>query len=77
MLVEIGDIARFRSPDMMAEYAGIDATVQQSAHFQPMEIQMSKRGSPYLRLAYRADCRKLLIRISTNLTEKMRLTRLR
>jgi len=32
-------------------YAGIDATVHQSGQFQAGEMHMSKRGSPYLRLA--------------------------
>lgn len=35
----------------MIAYAGIDATVHQSGQFQATETHMSKRGSPYLRLA--------------------------
>jgi len=51
ILAEIGDIARFESPDKLVAYAGIDATVHQSGQFQATEMHMSKRGSPYLRLA--------------------------
>jgi transposase len=32
-------------------YAGIDATVHQSGQFNAKQMHMSKRGSPYLRLA--------------------------
>lgn len=51
ILAEIGDIARFESADKLVAYAGIDATVHQSGQFQGTETHMSKRGSPYLRLA--------------------------
>jgi transposase len=51
ILAEIGDIARFESADKLVAYAGIDATVHQSGQFQATETHMSKRGSPYLRLA--------------------------
>jgi transposase len=51
ILAEIGDISRFESEDKLVAYAGIDATVYQSGQFQGTEMHMSKRGSPYLRLA--------------------------
>jgi hypothetical protein len=51
ILAEIGDISRFDRPDKLVAYAGIDATVHQSGQFQATEMHMSKRGSPYLRLA--------------------------
>lgn len=51
ILSEIGDIARFESEDKLVAYAGIDASVYQSGQFQGTEMHMSKRGSPYLRLA--------------------------
>jgi transposase len=51
ILAEIGDIARFESEDKLVAYAGIDATVYQSGQFKGTEMHMSKRGSPYLRLA--------------------------
>ena len=51
ILAEIGDIQRFESADKLVAYAGIDATVHQSGQFQASEMHMSKRGSPYLRLA--------------------------
>jgi transposase len=51
IIAEIGDISRFESEDKLVAYAGIDATVYQSGQFQGTEMHMSKRGSPYLRLA--------------------------
>lgn len=51
ILSEIGDVSRFESEDKLVAYAGIDATVHQSGQFQATKMHMSKRGSPYLRLA--------------------------
>jgi transposase len=51
ILAEIGDIARFESPEKLIAYAGIDATVHQSGQFTGQQMHMSKRGSAYLRLA--------------------------
>ena len=51
ILSEIGDINRFETEDKLVAYAGIDATVHQSGQFNGTEMHMSKRGSPYLRLA--------------------------
>lgn len=51
ILSEIGDVSRFASEDKLVAYAGIDATVHQSGQFNATEMHMSKRGSPYLRLA--------------------------
>lgn len=51
ILAEIGDVSRFDSAEKLVAYAGIDATVHQSGQFQATHMHMSKRGSPYLRLA--------------------------
>jgi transposase len=51
ILAEIGDVSRFESEDKLVAYAGIDATVHQSGQFNAGKMHMSKRGSPYLRLA--------------------------
>lgn len=51
ILAEIGDISRFESEEKLVAYAGIDATVHQSGQFNAGKMHMSKRGSPYLRLA--------------------------
>lgn len=51
ILAEIGDVHRFENEDKLVAYAGIDATVYQSGQFQASNAHMSKRGSPYLRLA--------------------------
>jgi len=51
ILGEIGDVNRFENSSKLVAYAGIDATVYQSGQFQAAETHMSKRGSPYLRLA--------------------------
>ncbi len=51
LLAEIGDVQRFNGPEKLVAYAGIDATVYQSGDFEASETHMSKRGSPYLRIA--------------------------
>lgn len=51
ILAEIGDIHRFEAPEKLVAYAGIDATVYQSGDFEAAETHISKRGSPFLRLA--------------------------
>ena len=51
ILAEIGDVSRFESEEKLVAYAGIDATVHQSGQFKATQTHMSKRGSPYLRLA--------------------------
>ena len=51
ILGEIGDIHRFDAPEKLVAYAGIDATVYQSGNFEATETHMSKRGSPFLRVA--------------------------
>lgn len=51
ILSEIGDIARFKSAEKLAAFAGIDPTVKQSGDFVGTRNYMSKRGSPYLRRA--------------------------
>lgn len=51
ILGEIGDIARFSNPSKLVAYAGLDASVSQSDEYQSTSNYMSKRGSPYLRIA--------------------------
>ena len=51
ILAEIGDVHRFENEDKLVAFAGIDASVSQSGQFNATEMHMSKRGSPYLRLA--------------------------
>lgn len=48
---EIGDIKRFKTSSQLVSFAGIDPTVRQSGNFTASRNKMSKRGSPYLRLA--------------------------
>jgi len=48
---EIGDIQRFKTHSQLASFAGIDPTVRQSGEFTGSKNRMSKKGSPYLRLA--------------------------
>jgi transposase len=48
---EIGDIARFRKPDQLIAFAGLDPATKQSGNFRAESTKMSKRGSPYLRYA--------------------------
>lgn len=48
---EIGDIKRFRTSSQLISFAGINPTVRQSGNFIGTKNKMSKKGSPYLRLA--------------------------
>ena len=51
ILAEIGDVHRFESEEKLVAFAGIDASVHESGQFKGTQMHMSKRGSPYLRLA--------------------------
>jgi len=51
ILAEIGNIHRFAGVEKLVAYAGIDPTVYQTGQFEATEAHISKRGSPYLRLA--------------------------
>jgi len=48
---EIGDISRFRKPDQLIAFAGLDPATKQSGNFRAASTRMSKRGSPFLRYA--------------------------
>lgn len=48
---EIGDVARFRKPDQLIAFAGLDPATIQSGKFRAGSTRMSKRGSPFLRYA--------------------------
>lgn len=48
---EIGDINRFKRPNQLVAFAGLDVTVKQSGEFSGSKNKISKRGSPYLRRA--------------------------
>lgn len=48
---EIGNIRRFRTSSQLVSFAGINPTVRQSGNFTGTKNRMSKKGSPYLRLA--------------------------
>jgi len=51
ILSEIGDITRFQTSAQLVSFAGINPTVHQSGQFTGTKNHMSKKGSPYLRLA--------------------------
>ena len=51
ILAEIGDIQRFSAPDKLVASAGLGAIVYQSGDFEAAETHISKRGSPFLRMA--------------------------
>lgn len=51
IVAEIGDITRFKSPDQIIAYAGLDPKVKQSGNMNMVKTRISKRGSPYLRHA--------------------------
>lgn len=49
---EIGDISRFKSPDKLLAFAGLDPAVYQSGNYDANKLTVSKRGSSYLRWAF-------------------------
>src|SRR6266581_5741693 len=51
IISEIGDITRFQTSAQLVSFAGINPTVHQSGQFTGNKNHMSKKGSPYLRLA--------------------------
>ncbi|WP_227655641.1 transposase [Enterococcus avium] len=52
LMAEAGDIKRFERPNqLLAFFAGLDASVHQSGDFTGTKNRLSKRGSPYLRRA--------------------------
>lgn len=51
ILSEIGDIKRFKTSAQLVSFAGINPTVRQSGNSLGNRNHMSKKGSPYLRLA--------------------------
>ncbi|MFH1295006.1 MAG: IS110 family transposase [bacterium] len=51
ILSEIGDIKRFKTSAHLVSFAGINPTIHQSGQFTGNKNHMSKKGSPYLRLA--------------------------
>lgn len=51
IIAEIGDIKRFPTSSQLVSFAGINPTVRQSGQFTGNKNKMSKKGSPYLRLA--------------------------
>ncbi|HWY79176.1 MAG TPA: IS110 family transposase [Candidatus Sulfotelmatobacter sp.] len=51
ILSEIGDVKRFNTSAQLVSFAGINPTVHQSGQFMGNKNHMSKKGSPYLRLA--------------------------
>ena len=51
ILAEIGDFARFDSPDKILAYAGLSPSTYQSGKLDNAYAHMEKRGSRYLRYA--------------------------
>lgn len=51
IISEVGDIKRFKTSAQLVSFAGINPTVRQSGNFLGNRNHMSKKGSPYLRLA--------------------------
>lgn len=51
ILAEIGDFARFDSPDRILAYAGLSPSIYQSGQLNNSHAHMEKRGSRYLRYA--------------------------
>ena len=51
LIAEVGDIARFATPDKLLAFAGLEPAMYQSGKFTGQRGAMVKRGSPYLRWA--------------------------
>lgn len=51
IIAEIGDFAKFESPDKILAYAGLSPSTYQSGHLNNCHSHMEKRGSKYLRYA--------------------------
>ena len=51
ILAEVGDFARFDSPDKLLAYAGMSPSTYQSGQLKNCYPHMEKRGSRYLRYA--------------------------
>lgn len=51
ILSEIGDVKRFKGPNQIIAFAGLDPIVRQSGNFRAKSSRMSKRGSSVLRYA--------------------------
>ena len=51
ILAEVGDFARFESPDKLLAYAGMSPSTHQSGKLKNCHPHMEKRGSRYLRYA--------------------------
>lgn len=51
IIAEIGDFARFDSPDKLLAYAGLSPSTYQSGKLESTHAHMEKRGSKYLRYA--------------------------
>ena len=51
IISEVGNIARFKTPDKLVAYAGISPSIYQSGQYQASHARMEKRGSRQLRYA--------------------------
>ncbi len=51
LIAEIEDVERFRTPQALIAYAGLDPKVRQSGIAMKRNTKLTKRGSPYLRRA--------------------------
>lgn len=65
ILAEIGDIHRFRSPDQLLAFAGLEPSAYQSGQFTANRTPMVKRGSTYLRWALMQAARLAAIYCTT------------
>lgn len=54
ILAEVGNIARFKSPDKLVAYAGLSPTIYQSGQYMAPIARMEKRGSRQFRYAIMA-----------------------
>ncbi len=62
---EIGDFLRFKSPDKLLAFAGLDPGVYQSGNYDANKLNISKRGSSYLRWAFHTSASLIIHNDST------------
>lgn len=62
---EIGDFLRFKSPNKLLAFAGLDPGVYQSGKYDANKLTISKRGSSYLRWAFHTSASLIIHNDST------------
>ncbi len=62
---EVDNVLRFKSPDKLLAFAGLDPVVHQSGNYDGNKLTVSKRGSSYLRWAFHTAASIIIYHDST------------